>query len=184
MRDMVAATLLLVLIVGGVAAVTRGCTFSPGGPTVDPNSAPSVDAARELATAATNVDFPIRQPSLPEGWRANSSSTSPVGSGAKSSVVVRVGWLTPQGRFTQLSQSAAEPREVLATETGRHDAARRGVVDVGSQPWTSYPSRQGESAWVTQFDGVTVVITGNGSEEEFRVLAAAMAAAKPLPRSR
>lgn len=182
MRDMVAAVLLLVLIVGGVAAVTRGCSFSPGGPTVDPDSAPSVDAARELATAATTVDFPIRHPSLPPEWRANSSSTSPVGSGANASVVVRVGWLTPQGRFVQLSQSGAEPLDLLAVETGRQDAVRHGVVDVGGQPWTSYPSREPESAWVTQLDGVTVVITGNGGEEEFRVLAAAVAASKPLPR--
>jgi hypothetical protein len=171
-----------VLIIGGVLAVTRGCSFSPGGPTVDPGAAPSVDASRELGAAASTVDFPIRQPSLPQDWRANSSSTSPVGAGASGSVVVRVGWLTPQGRFVQLSQSGGERGDVLAVETGRDRAESRGEVDVDGMRWANYPGRDEEAAWVVAFDGVTTVITGNGSEEEFRLVASAVRAAQPLPR--
>ena len=45
----------------------------------------------------------------------------------------------------------------------------------------SYPGRRAEQAWVTRLDGTTVLITGTGTEQEFRALATAVQAATPLP---
>jgi hypothetical protein len=123
------------------------------------------------------VDFPIRRPGLPDGWRANSSSTSALGRGT--SVVVRLGWLTPD-RYIQLSQSGGTVADVVTAETGQDQAVSTGQVDVAGTHWTTYPGRRDEQAWVTRLDRTTVLITGSGSAEEFRTLAAAVGSANPV----
>lgn len=182
LRDMIGAVAVLLAMVGAVVGVTRACAFSPGGPTVDPSAVPSVDAGADLRGAASVVSFPVRLPSLPPEWRANSSSTSPVGSGALAAVVVRVGWLTPQGRFVQLSQSSAGPADLVAAETDRVVEAPRTGLDVAGARWEVYSGRREETVWVTRRGEATLLITGTGDEAEFRTLATAVLAATPLPR--
>jgi hypothetical protein len=179
---MIGAIVVLLVMVGAVVGLTRACTFSPGGPAVDPSSAPTVDATSALRVAAASTDFAVRLPVVPPGWRANSSSTSAVGSGATAAVAVRVGWLTAQGRFVQLSQSGAKPGDLVAAETGRPAQSASGETDVAGTRWAHYPGRRDELAWVTTLDGVCLLITGTGDDAEFRTLAAAVLAAEPLPR--
>ncbi|OLF15656.1 DUF4245 domain-containing protein [Actinophytocola xanthii] len=181
MRDMVGAVAVLLAIVGLIVTVTRGCSFDPGGPDVSPDTAPSVDVSAKLDDAVRTVGFPLRRPALPGGWRANSSSTAPVGTGARADVVIRVGWLTPAGRYVQLGQSGGDLAEVVAAETGEA-AADTGSVEVGGAEWRTYPSRRDEVAWATTVAGAVTVITGSGDEDEFRVLATAVLEAEPLPR--
>jgi phage tail tape-measure protein len=180
MRDMVGAMVVLLVIVGVLVAVTRGCSFDPGAPSSDPATAPSVNVSAKLSQAASSVTFPVRRPEVPSSWHANSSSTAAVGSGSAANVVVRVGWVTPAGRFVQLGQSGGAAADVLAAETGSAPA-RSGSESVDGVSWEVYPSRRDEVAWAGTLDGVVVVITGSGTEQEFRQLAAAVAAAEPLP---
>jgi len=179
MRDMIGAVVVLLVIVGVLVTVTRGCSFDPGGPNVSPDSAPSVDASAKLRDAAGSAPFTLRQPQVPADWRANSSSTSAVGAGADASVVIRVGWVTPSGRYLQLSQSAGRGADVLATETGESGRST-GTVEVAGTSWDTYDSRRDELAWLTTVDGVVMLVTGSGTEEEFRVLAEAARTATPL----
>lgn len=183
MRDMIGALVVLLVLIGVLVFVTRSCSFSPGGPEVDPSSAPSVDVSEKLRSAASSAGFPLRQPDLPSDWRANSSSTAAVGTGAAANVVVRVGWITQAGRFVQLGQSAGTEPDVVAMETGRTggvDPMPGEVVVVDGVRWTTYPSRREETAWATRMADVTVVISGSGNEGEFRTAAAAVQAAPPL----
>lgn len=180
MRDMVGAVVILVSIIGAVLWFYGGCSFSPGGPSVDPESAPTVDASKELDRAASSVRFAVREPAVPSSWRANSASTTSVGAGATADVVVRVGWVTPGGAYLQLSQSGGHGPEVVAKETGREDNRADGTVDVAGVSWTTYPAHRDEPAWVTELDGAVVVVTGSGSEDEFRRLATAVQDATPL----
>jgi hypothetical protein len=183
MRDMVGAVAILVVIIGAVMAYFGSCSFSPGGPSVDPSSVPSADAAGQLSRTAASVEFPVREPALPKDWRANSAGTSPVGSGASADVVVRVGWITSSGAYLQLSQSGGSVADVLVTETGQAEApASSGTVEVAGVTWTTYPARRDEPAWVTELDGAVLLITGSASEDEFRRLATATQRATPLAR--
>lgn len=174
---MLLSLLALLLIIGSLLAFNRGCSFSPGPPEADPATAPTVDAAVDLARYARTADFAIRLPTVPGEWRANSTSSGPVD---PVSVVVRVGWITP-GRFVQLSQSSAAPAEVVRVETDQ-ESAPTGQIEAGGRSWTVYPGRRDERAWATEVDGVTLMITGNGTEDEFRTLATAVLKAAPLPR--
>lgn len=174
---MLLSLLALLLIIGSVLAFNRGCSFSPGRPDADPAMAPTADAAVDLGRYARTTDFAIRLPAVPAEWKANSTSSGPVD---PVSVVVRVGWITP-GRFVQLSQSSAAPAEVVRVETGK-ESAPTGEVEAGGRKWATYPGRRDERAWTTEVDGTTLMITGNGTEDEFRVLAEAVLKAAPLPR--
>ena len=183
MRDMIGAVVVLLLIIGAVLAFYGGCEFSPGGPTVDPESAPSADASGELERAARSAAFAVREPAVPDGWRPNSASTTAVGAGATASVVVRVGYLTSGGAFLQISQSGGDAGEVVAKETGQAEPPKAaGTVDVDGVTWTTYPGRRDEAAWVADLDGVVVLVTGSAQEDEYRQLAKAAQDATPLPR--
>jgi hypothetical protein len=175
---MVWSLVALLVIIGMLLVFNRGCSFSPGGPTIDPTSAPTVDLEAVLPGRAKAVDFGVRLPAVPQGWAANSSSTGAV---PPASVVVRVGWLTP-GRFVQLSQSGAEGVELVRVETALEEPVARGRVDVGGTEWTVYGGRRDEAVWAADLGDARVVITGTGTEEEFRVLAEGVGEAKPLPR--
>ncbi len=182
MRDMIGAVVVLLVIIGAVLAFYGGCQFSPGGPTVDPDTAPSADASGELRRAARSAAFPVREPAVPEGWRPNSASTTAVGSGATASVIVRVGFVTTGG-FVQLSQSGGDAGEVVAKEAGHAEPPKpTGTVDVDGVTWTVYPGRRDEDAWVAELDDVVLVVTGSASESEFRQLAKAAQEATPLAR--
>ena len=182
MRDMIGAVAVLLLIIGAVLAFYGGCEFSPGGPSVDPKTAPSADASGELRRAARSAAFPIREPAVPADWRPNSTATTAVGAGATASVVVRVGYVTSAG-YVQLSQSGGDAGEVVAKETGQAAPPEAtGTVDVDGVTWTTYPGRRDEPAWVADLDGVVLLVTGSAPEPEFRRLAKATQMAAPLPR--
>jgi hypothetical protein len=183
MRDMVGAMVVMVAIIGAVMSFYGSCSFSPGGPSVDDAAVPSADASGQLSRTASSVAFPVREPAVPSGWRANSASTSSVGAGASGDVIVRVGWVTSSGAYLQLSQSGGALADVLVKETGQEEApAATGSVEVSGVTWTSYPARRDEPAWVTELEGSVVLITGSAPESEFRQLAAALQKAAPLPR--
>jgi ribosomal protein L16/L10AE len=56
-------------------------------------------------------------------------------------------------------------------------------VDVAGTPWAKYPGKGTEISWVASVDNVQLLITGSGTEDEFRILATAAQNAKPLPSS-
>ncbi|WP_139190699.1 DUF4245 domain-containing protein [Actinokineospora iranica] len=178
LRDMVLSLLALLLILAPLVVFSRGCSFSPGPPDADPATAPTVDVAEHLGRAAASVDFPLRAPTVPDTWRANSSSTSRV---RPVSVVVRAGWLTPD-RFIQLSQSSAALEDLLPVETGQA-APAIGTMDVDGTVWTEFSGRRAEKAWAADLGGTTTLITGSATPDEFRVLASAAQAAGPLPKT-
>ncbi|MBO0848294.1 MAG: DUF4245 domain-containing protein [Pseudonocardia sp.] len=180
-RDMVISLLILLPLIGVFALLGRSCSFSPGGPTVNPAAMPRVDVHGPLVSAARELPFAVREPSLPAGWRANSVDRRPAPAGAGA---VRVGWVTDGGRYLRLVQTAstgADEGALVAAETGGPPRAAE-PVDVAGTAWVGYTGANGEQAWVRQADGARWLITGDGVEPEFRLLATAVAAAPPLPR--
>ena len=181
-RHMAGALVVLVLLVLAAGGLTRSCTFAPGGPTVDSSRLPVVDAPAELARLAPEVPFPVRVPAVPPDWRANAVDRAPVGEAGRS---VRVGYLTPDGRYLRLQQSDAAEEALLLAEAGQDAGAARGVVDVDGQRWVAYTGQREEQIWITEVTGepaVRLLVTGSGSEADFRTLAAAAVTAEALPR--
>ncbi|GLW92755.1 DUF4245 family protein [Actinokineospora globicatena] len=165
-RDILLSLLALLLIVGTPLLLTRACTFSPGAPQADPASAPRVDVTAGLSRA--QAPFRVRVPSVPAAWQGNSYSSGRVDPNGR---VVRAGWLTPE-HFIQLSQSDAELTDLVAAEVGTLGLAKEAVTVDGTQ-WTVFPGRRDELAWVADVSGVRLLITGNATDADFRLLAAA-----------
>jgi hypothetical protein len=179
-RDMAVALAVLVGVVLVFGGLTSSFSFAPGGPTTDPVGLPTVDAPAALRELRTG--FPLRVPAVPAGWRSNSVNVDRVEGGR----VIRVGYLTPDGRYLRLLQSDGAPPAVLAVETGANPVAERGPVEVAGQRWMVYSRGGDEPLWTADVpagDGVSVrmLITGSGTGGEFGALAAAAVTGELLP---
>jgi hypothetical protein len=183
-RDMLLSLAALLLIVAAVLGFSRGCSFSPGGPTIDTSSVPTVDVHSALAGIAAGTDVPVREPKVPAGWRANSTDTISIGTGDQARPAVRVGWLTSSGHYLRLSQTQGAARDLIASETDdpKSEPAATGTVDVEGVSWTIYPARRSETSWLANVGGVRLLISGNGKDADFRTLAQAVQTATPLPK--
>lgn len=181
-RDMLVAMGVLALIVVVIGGATRGCSFSPGGPTVDPNALPVVDAAAELRALAPDVPFALRVPAVPPGWRSNSVGQDRLDpADPAAGRAVRTGYLTPEGRYLRLVQSDGTEEAVLASETGATVVPAQGVTDVGGLAFVVYGAPEDEPIWIGELDGVRILITGSGAESDYRALAGAVLAGQALP---
>lgn len=170
MRDMIGALVVLGLIVLVAGGLSRSCTFAPAGPTVDASRLPVVDVPAELTRLAPDSAFPLRVPAVPEGWRANAVERTAVPAGGH---VVSSGFLTPDGRYLRLQQGDATEEAMLRAEAGDGPAPAQGTVDVDGQQWVAYTGPRGEQIWITDVGGVRMLVTGSGSEADFRALAGA-----------
>jgi hypothetical protein len=177
-RDMAGAVFVLVAIVLVFAGVTRSCSFAPGGPSVDQSSGPRVDAPAQLRVLAGSMPFPLRVPAVPADWRATTVDTARVGTG--DARVVRTGYLTAQGHYLRLVQSDADEAALLATEAQGAPIAT-GPVVVGGVTWVVYTDDTREPIRVAALDGVRLLITGSGTDDEFRTLASAATGGEVLP---
>src|SRR5699024_10692259 len=76
------------------------CSFNPGGPD---KSGPvrEVDAPSFLTLEARGMNFPLREPKMPEGWVPNSARRSQVGA----EPAPLVGWVIDGERYISLRQT-------------------------------------------------------------------------------
>jgi uncharacterized protein DUF4245 len=183
-RDMLVALAVLVPVILLLGGLTRACTFSPGGPTTDSSQGPAVDAPAELSRIARGVPFPVRVPAVPAEWRANSVDQDRVGAdpaadpAADARRAVRVGYVTPEGRYVRAVQSDADEAGLLATETGGEPVPGLGVRDAGGLRWVVYGREGEEPIWIAELPGDTptrALITGSAGEADFTALANALA---------
>lgn len=177
-RDMLAALGVLVVIVLVVGGLSRGFGFAPTGPTVDPAGVPVVDAPAELRGPAASVPFPLRVPATPPGWRSNSVAREPVTGTDRRSV--RVGYLTGSSRYLQLVQSDAVEDALLAAQAGTRTLVAQGTQDVAGRRWVVYGARPGEPVWIADLGPVRLVISGSGTDDEYRALAGAAQAGEVM----
>jgi len=176
-RDMVGAVVVLVVLVLAFAGVTRSCSFAPGGPSVDPAAGPTVDAPAQLRVLAGAMPFALRVPAVPADWRATTVDTARVGTGGRA---VRAGYLTAAGHYLRLVQTDADEPALLATEAEGAPVAS-GPVVVNGVTWVTYADETREPIRIATVDGVRLLITGSGTDDEFRTLAVAAASGQVLP---
>lgn len=170
-RDMLVAMGVIIVI---AVLFTRSCTFSPGGPTVEPESIPVVDAVARLQDAAPVTPFALRVPTVPESWKANSTDSGPIEGGGRA---VRVGYITDGGSYVRLVQSDASEENLVAAEAGGPQTAT-GTVDAAGLTWVTYTvGPRKEAMWVALLSSANppsrMLLTGSATEAEFRTLAQA-----------
>lgn len=182
----------LVLACIALAGVVGMCSFSPSG--VNRGPVPAYDAAGALKADALALGFPVRLPQLPPGWQANSGGRGGIADGridaagrTLRAVTSTVGYISPGGLYLRLTQSNADEDKLVGSI--HPSMVPNGTVDVNGVRWVTYQGDDGvEPVWTTRLDGPTgpeqVGITGAGSTDEFRTLAAAVQTQQPLPARR
>lgn len=184
----------LVLACVVLAGVLGMCSFQAGGPAEGP--VPTYDAPAALQADANALKIPVRMPQLPDGWQPNSGSrngidggrTDPATQDSVRAVSSTVGYLAPSGGYLSLTQSNADEDKLVGSIEA--DMYPTGAEDVDGVTWVVYSGgdrdgRSGEPLWTTRLNGPTgpaqIAITGAGTTDEFRTLAAATQNASPLP---
>lgn len=192
-RDMFWSVAPLVLACVVLAGVLGMCSFAPTGPGVGP--VPDYDAPAGLQADADALRIPIRVPQLPEGWQSNSGSrkgieggrTDPVSGQRVRAVASVVGYLTPSGMYLSLTQSNADEDKLVASFSP--EMVPTGVEDVDGTRWVVYQGgerdgKPAEPVWTAEVRGPTgpaqLAVSGAGSADEYRTLAAATQSQPPL----
>lgn len=184
---------LIPLVAGCIllAGLVGMCSFQPVG--TNKGTIPSYDAAAALHADAQALGFGIRLPRLPAGWQANSGGrggiengrTDPTTGQRLSAATSTVGYIGPTGRYLSLTQSNADEDKLVGSI--HPSAYPTGTVDVDGTTWVVYrgsgqTGASAEPVWTTRLPGGTqVAITGAGSADQFRTLAAATQTQPPLP---
>ena len=141
-----------------------------------PEASEGVDFVAVAAEAQGGADAPLLAPVLPPGWTANDArfqTTAQV-------PTWYVGFITPGEQYIGLDQG------ISANETWQaallDDAAETGSVTIDGVDWTVYDQRDSSdpgnfaySLATTRGDS-TVLLHGTASDEEFALLATAIAA--------
>ena len=165
-----------------LAGLLGMCSFAPSGP--GRGAAPSFDAATALGADAAQLGFPVRLPKLPNGWQANSGRRGNI----DGLPTATVGYLTPGGMYLSLTQTGADEQKLVASFG--LDRYPTGTQNVDGVSWVVYEGSDKEGAkaepiWTTRLPGPTgdaqIAVTGAGSPQEFRTLAAATQSQPPLP---
>ncbi len=165
------AVAALAVMVFGVMFFYGQASFAPAGPS--DGQAPTADVDGGMTRAAPLVGFPVVIPAnLPESWQANSFTFTAAPGSDQQPAAVRGGWLTEDGRFITLVQSAGQLPQIQQAELGTVGSATE-VVDVDGTTWTVVPGRRSEVAWLRPAGDVTYLITGSASANDFRALAVA-----------
>jgi hypothetical protein len=143
-----------------------------------------VDFTEEVRTAVVEADYEVLAPSdVPTDWVPQSARTAAPDAAGQGSVLLQVGFLTPQERYATVVQSDAEPAAVV--EAQRLGEQPEGTVDVEGRPWQQHRRVDRDEHALVRTDGQrTVVVTGDAPLDDLRVLAAGLEpadAAAPPP---
>lgn len=167
----------LVLGVLAIAGLAGQCAFNPGAADPRGGAVRTVDAGQQLPVLARSASFPVRVPQPAPSWRSNSAGLDRLGR----DVVVRVGWITPEGGYLRLSQSSAARHELLSAGTGARPEPA-GTVRVRDRDWAVHATADGARVWLADLGEVRLLITGSAGEPEYRALAAATLDGPVAPR--
>lgn len=157
------ALIPLLVIVGLVVLLNRPSgQGSDGVHVIDPG--PAIAAARQQA------GFQVLAPSgLGERWRPTSTELVPAGPSAPASF--RIGYVSPDGEYAELFQSADAP-DAVAAQYGPLTAD--GATSINGVSWQQYDTKAGRRLLRHTFGKLTVIVTGSASQSELAELAGAI----------
>lgn len=160
-----------------IAAISGSCAFGLTGGASDDRT-PDFDVDTALRVDAQYMDFPVRQPATPEGWKPNSGSTQMI-DGLRSS---NVGWLATSGAYVQLTQTAAA-EEGVVRHLGGSDAIGTGQREIGGAQWVTYESEDKRKFWITDLGDVRIAVLSRGPDSDIETIAESTVTTDPLPKA-
>lgn len=108
--------------------------------------------------------------SLPSDWRANAASVDNISSAPH----LHIGWAVPGSAFAGLDESTSAATSLLRSVTGRQSLQVRSTTTIAGAAWSVRRSDRGETVLTRNVNGTVVVITGNATDAQLRLLAASL----------
>lgn len=153
----------LALVLGAVAVILL-ITWRPS-----PDPITVVDPTPVLVQARAEAAYPVVYPAgLDAEWKPTSARWS-VTEQSEPDSAWHVGFVTPEGAYAQLGQSATDDPDFVEQQVG--DAAPAGEWN----GWIRYDA-PGQRALVRVSDGVTVVVSGTAAWPELEAMASRLSA--------
>jgi hypothetical protein len=155
--------------------IVAAMLFIGGRYLISPGSAdrmPAADYSSQLQAFPRVAGVAVLTPTgLPSSWRANAARlTHPT----PDTTQLHIGWATPGTRFAGLDEATGDPRSLLESVLGTAGLAVRGTTTVDGVTWQQRVSARGEQALTRQVGTLTVVVTGNATDAQLRLLAASL----------
>lgn len=132
---------------------------------------PAVDYSGYVQGFADKAHTAAVVPSnLPASWRANAGElhTTPLAS------TLHVGWSVPGERFAGLDEGVGDPAEVFIRAISSASLTTAATTTIAGRQWAVGESSRHETVLVAHFGRVLVVITGNATGADLRLLAASL----------
>ena len=172
-KDILLTLGVLLLVTFFTVGFTGLCSFNPGGPD---KSGPvrEVDAHSFLTLEARGMNFPLREPKMPEGWVPNSARRSQVGA----EPAPLVGWVIDGERYISLRQTSADFK--AATQPDQHFREAAGTEEAGGLTWHVYKGEDARPIWVADAGETRLILEGMASHEDMATAAEITAKTKPL----
>jgi hypothetical protein len=168
MADMARSLGLMAIITAAVLLLTpaRGLIF-PG--SVDKQ--PPVDYSSDVTGFGRVAGAPALAPTaVPTSWRANAASLG----GGGGSETLHIGWVTPGARFAGLDETTAPAGSVVTANLGASSIDVVATTTIDGQVWQLRKSDRGEQAFTRQAGPVFVIVTGNATDAQLRMLCASL----------
>src|SRR4051794_28573889 len=133
-------------------------------------------AERPPAADYTSVvhDFPraagapvLAPTSLPSAWRANAARMPTPTTGVTQ---LHIGWAVPGSRYAGLDEATGSPDALITAVLGDVGKTVHGTTTIDGAVWQQRTSSLGERAYTRQVGKVTVVVTGNATDAQLRLL--------------
>ena len=165
----------MVRSLGLMAVITAALLFIGARYLIMPGSAdrpPPVDFSGVVHAFPGDVGAAALVPTgLPSSWRANAARLTQPGPAVTQ---LHIGWATPGSRFAGLDEANGDPTALLTSVLGASGLAVRGTTTIDGVQWQQRVSGRGEQSLTRQLGPVTVVITGNATDAQLRLLAASL----------
>ena len=107
---------------------------------------------------------------LPSSWRANAGDLHT----APTETTLHVGWAVPGEKFAGLDEGVGDPTAVYTRAISRASLTTTSTTTIGNRQWAVGESPRRETVLVAHFGQVLVVITGNATDVQLRLLAASL----------
>jgi hypothetical protein len=166
--DMARSLGLMAVIVAALLFIGARYLIFPG----SADRPPPADYTSVVQDFPRAADAPVLAPtSLPASWRANAARLIGPSTGVTQ---LHIGWAVPGSRYAGLDEATGEPNALLSSVLGSPGLTVLGTTTIGGAVWQQRTSSLGERAYTRQAGKVTVVVTGNATDEQLRLLAASL----------
>ena len=165
MGDMVRSLgLLLVIIVGLLFLGPARSLILPG----SKDKMPAIDYSGAVRGFAEVTGRSALVPqALPSSWHANAANVA----SATTTAHLHIGWAVPGTAFAGLDEGNGNADSLLRQVTGSSSLQSQGDTTIDGATWTVRRSDRDETVYTRTINGVFVVITGNATDAQLRLLA-------------